>query len=71
MQRDVREVVADGVVAPQARLDPERGVEERIVLLGGAELEPDALEAVESAERGARDVRVVVPEKSAPPGRLT
>ena len=62
VQHDVHEVVAEHGVAPEARLDPERAVQERIVLLRGAEFGPDAAQSVERAERGLRDVRVVVPD---------
>ena len=62
VQHDVHEVVAEHGVAPEARLDPERAVQERIVLLRGAELGPNAAQSIERAERGPGDMRVVVPD---------
>ena len=47
MQDDVDEVVAEDRVAPEFGLGPERAVEQWVVLLCGAELEPDVVQAVE------------------------
>src|SRR5579862_2005194 len=52
-------------VAPQSMLEPEGGVEQRIVLLRCADLKPDTGEAGERLQFGRRDVRIVVPKDSA------
>ena len=55
VKEDVDEMVAERGVAPEAVFEPERGVEERVVLLGCAGLGPDADEAGDRAKFGARD----------------
>ena len=65
VKEDVDEMVAERGVAPEEVFEPERGVEERVVLLGCAGLGPDADEAGEGAKFGARDVAgLVVPDES-------
>ena len=67
VQNDVHQVVAERVIAPEPVEDPERRVSDRVVLLCGADLEPDAPQAVQRSQIRSRDVRVVVPEQSAVP----
>ena len=65
MEQDVDEMVAERGIAPEPVFKPERGVQERVVLLGCAGLSPDADEALEGAKFGARDVAgLVVPDES-------
>ena len=45
VQEDVDEVIAGDGVAPEAVLHPERRVQQRVVLLGRAEVGPDPPEA--------------------------
>jgi hypothetical protein len=68
MEEDRDEVVPKRRVAPEPMLQPEGGVDDRVVLLGRARLEPDAAEAVERTEGGRGEVLLVVPEQSAVPG---
>ena len=58
-------MVAHSRVAPQPVLDPERAVEDRIILLRGTELEPDPTEAGGGLQLGLGHVGVVVPEEAA------
>src|SRR5690606_21477173 len=64
VQEDVEEVVAERGIAPEFVFEPERGMEERVVLLGGADFEPDADEAAERLQVGAGDVAGVVPDEA-------
>src|SRR5690348_15166697 len=68
MQGDVQKMVADDPIGPEVVFQPEGTVEQRIVLLGGGGVGPDAPEAVEVAEIGAGDVGGVVPEERAVDG---
>jgi hypothetical protein len=61
-------MVPDYPIAPDAVLDPKGAVEQRVVLLGGSGVGPDAPEAVEVAEIGTGDVAGVVPEEGAVDG---
>ena len=70
VQDDVHQVIAQRGVAPQLVLDPEGGVQQRIILLRGPQVEPDAVQSVPRAQFGAGHVRVIVPDESAVPGRL-
>ena len=58
-------MVAEYRVAPEPGLEPEGAVQERVVLLGGVEVEPDRPQAVPTPERGAGDVGIVVPDVAA------
>src|SRR5678815_343863 len=64
MQHEVEDVVAQWVVAPHPMLEPKRAVQERIVLLGGAEIRPNPPETGERTECGACNMRVIVPDKT-------
>ena len=55
-------------VAPERVLDPENGVDERIVLLGRAELGPDLHQTLPRAQLRLCDVSVVVPDRLPIPG---
>jgi hypothetical protein len=68
VQRDVDEVIAEHGIAPYAMFQPEGAVEERIILLRGAEIEPDAPETVQGTKIGAGHVHVVVPGQAAVEG---
>jgi hypothetical protein len=59
--QDVDEVIAGHGVAPEPVLDPEGRVQERVVLLGGAEVRPDPREPAQRTKIRPRQVRVVVP----------
>jgi hypothetical protein len=63
MQEDVQQVVAERRVAPEAVLDPEGGMKDRIVLLGRVDVRPDAGKAGKGAKVGTCDVARVVPEQ--------
>ena len=66
MERRICKVVAKSRVTPEPVLDPKRAVEDRIVLLGRARLEPDPPQPVKRAQQGLGHMGVVVPEKAAP-----
>ena len=68
MEQDVEQVVAQRRVTPQAVLDPKRRVQERVVLLRGADLEPDASQSVQRLQIRSGDMPGVVPDESAPEG---
>src|SRR5262249_22224251 len=72
VKQDVEEVVTRRVVAPESVFQPKGAVENRIVLLGCADLEPDAPKAAQGGEGGSGDVVLVVPDttcaKGAPVG---
>src|ERR1039457_5135701 len=57
-------MVAEYCVAPKAMLHPERAVQQRIVLLGGSEVEPDAPEAVKGLEIRPRHVARIIPKEA-------
>src|SRR5580658_2575265 len=63
MEEEVFEVIAEGVVVPDAIVDPEGGEGEGIPLAGGAFGEPDVVEAVWLGHDGGGGVVVVVPEE--------
>ena len=65
VQPDVHQVVAKDRVTPKPVLKPEGAVEHRIVLLSGADLEPDLPQTVPRLECRSGDVGVVVPKQSA------
>ena len=65
VQDDVDQVVAERLVAPEAVFDPECAVQDRIILLGGAEFEPDAPEAMQAAQSLLGHVSLVVPKQGA------
>src|SRR5262249_46792212 len=51
---------------PQPVLEPKRGMQDRIILLRRADLEPDAAEAGERLQFGPRDVaRLIIPDEIA------
>ena len=62
-------MVVQGQVAPEPVLDPESGVEDRVVLLRRPGFGPDAPEATEAPEARLRHMPVVVPEKAPGEGR--
>ena len=64
VKEDVYKVVSKHVVAPQPVLGPERRVENRVILLGRPDLEPDPPQPVERAELRAGHMGIIVPEKS-------
>jgi hypothetical protein len=67
MQRHVEPVVAGSRVSPKAELQPERAVEEGVVLLGGAGLGPDPPETVQRGQLRSDQVGVVVPDEAGVP----
>ena len=67
--REVGEVVTKDGVAPQAVFDPEGAVQQRVILLGGVEREPDAPESVEGLEGWGGDMRGIVPKEGAAESR--
>ena len=64
VQRDVRQMVAEERVSPQPMLEPERGVQQRIVLLRRADLGPDAPQTPKRTQVRRRDVAGVVPQRA-------
>ena len=70
VQADVEQVIGERVAAGQPMERPERGVEQRVVLLCGARLGPDPRQAVDPAQLRPRYVRVVIPQQAAVPRRL-
>ena len=68
VQRDVDEVVAERVVAPERGARSRTRVRDRVVLLRRADIEPDRPEPVQRSQRRAGDVPVVVPQQAAVPG---
>ena len=62
-------MVTEDRVAPKAVLQPEGRVEHRIVLLGGADVEPDASEAADRLQLRPGDVQVVVEKEPAAESR--
>ncbi len=66
VQQDVEQMITDDSVAPDAVLQPEGAVEQRIVLLGCAEVKPDAPEPFQRLHGGPREMSVVIPERTAP-----
>jgi hypothetical protein len=68
MQGDVDQVVRRLRIAPRNVLDPERGMEQRVVLLGRARLEPDAPQTVRRSQLGSGHMRIVVPKEMAVDG---
>jgi len=69
MLRKVREMVAQDGIAPKTMLDPKGAMQEGVVLLSGAEREPDAPESVEGLEGGSGNVGAIVPDAAAVKGR--
>jgi len=65
VQSDIGKMVAKHSVAPQAMFDPESAVEQRIVLLRGAQVEPDAPQPVQGLHGRRRDVGGVIPNQAA------
>ena len=64
VQHEVDEMVAERGVAPEAVLEPERGMQERVILLRGSGRGPNQPQSVQRAERGRGHVRVVVPDEA-------
>jgi len=64
VKEDVYKVVSGNVVAPQPVLGPERRVQNRVILLGSPNFEPDLPQPVERAQLRARHVGIIVPKKS-------
>src|SRR5436853_5125206 len=58
-------MIAERVIAPELRLEPEEAVEQRVILLSCSEFEPDTTQTVERAQVRPRDVGGVVPEHPA------
>src|SRR5580692_5255736 len=46
-------------------LDPERAVQQRIILLGSAQLEPDAPQSVQRLQPRRSDVGIIIPKQAA------
>jgi len=65
MQQYVGYVIADGSVAPESMFQPERAVEQGIVLLRCSHLKPDSPKTVQRAQIGLRDMGAVVPNEAA------
>jgi hypothetical protein len=68
VQKDIRQMVTHHRVAPQPMLHPERGVQQRIILLGRTHLAPDAFQACGRLHIRLGNVKIVVPEESATNG---
>src|ERR1035438_2708135 len=66
MERRICKVVAKSRVTPEPVLDPKRAVEDRIVLLGRARLEPDPPQPVKRAQQGLGHRGAFAREKAAP-----
>lgn len=68
VEADGHKMVAECVVAPDPVEHPEQGMEHRVVLLAGAEFEPDSEQACGRSQLRRGHVPVVVPEHAAVPG---
>ncbi len=69
VEQHVHQMIEERIDAEEPVLHPEKRMQERIVLLGGAELGPDADQTVERLECRLRDVVRVVPNKVIPQRR--
>ena len=69
VQGHVEEVVADRRVPPHPVLDPEGRMQQGIILLGRADLEPDPSEPGQGAQRRRRHVVAVIPDEPCPKDR--
>src|ERR1700722_18160307 len=65
MKREVGQVITEHGVAPQPMLKPEGAMQQRIILLRGPHLEPDAPKPMQRLEGGTRNMTVVIPQKPA------
>ena len=61
-------MVAQGGAAPEPVLDPEDAIDQRIVLLGGARLDPSADQAGEGMQFGSGKMSLVIPDGLSVPG---
>jgi hypothetical protein len=68
MERDVYHVIREEGVAPQAIFDPEGRMQNEVVLLRGANLEPDPTEAVRRLQIWPCQVARVVPHRGSVQG---
>ena len=69
MQKNIEQVIAQHGIAPEPVFQPERAVQNRIILLGGAQIEPDSPDTMERLQFRRGDMTVVVPQESALEGR--
>ena len=58
-------MIAEDGIAPDAVLQPKGAVEQRIILLRGAEFEPNAPQAVQRLEGGRGHMTDVIPDQAA------
>ena len=63
MQRHVCQVITRQRIHPETMLNPERGMQNRVVLLSCAELPPDSPQAVKRLEIWPGNVSGVVPQQ--------
>src|SRR5579872_992758 len=49
--KKIGEVITQNSIAPEAMLDPERGMQQRIILMRGSQLKPDAPQAMKRLQR--------------------
>src|SRR5580700_9243222 len=57
-------MIAENGVAPEPMLDPERGVEDGIILLHRPDFEPDPPQAMPGTQGAGGDVIAVIPKKT-------
>ena len=67
--QNIGEMIAERCVAPQPVLDPERGVKQRVVLLGGMGVGPDPPQSRAGLQLGPGDMGAVIPDQPSVEGR--
>jgi hypothetical protein len=66
---NIDQTIADGSVAPELVLQPERRMEQRVILLGCPGFRPDSRQTGPGLQRWIRDMTGIVPEKVAAEAR--
>ena len=65
VQQDICEMIAENGVAPKTMLDPERAMQDGIILLHRPDFEPDPPQAMPGAQGASGDIIAVVPKEAA------
>src|SRR5277367_1869822 len=64
MKSDVGQMIAHNRVPPHAVFKPESAMQQRVILLGSMQIEPDSPETVERLQVGPCQVTAIVPEQA-------